>query len=139
MSKHCDIEHALSFHHDKEIKMDFDGGHISSYAGLIALRQFDHQIGFTEQIVARLHDNRNPMRVIHTLMVLVVQRLYALIAGSRDRPFRVLVKVEADGDLTNRRFAVTNRPGRSSSRASMTCSPRVRSEVCSLPNRHNNG
>lgn len=32
-------------------------------------------------------------------------------AGSWDRQFRVIVKVEADAQGTNRRFAVTNRPG----------------------------
>ncbi len=85
MSTHCDIQHAFSFRHDKEIKMDFDGGHISSDAGLIALREFDHRIGFTEQIAAGLHDSRNPLRVIHTIFALVVQRLYALVAGYEDQ------------------------------------------------------
>jgi hypothetical protein len=65
--------------------MYYNGGRISSDAGLSVLREFDHRIGFTEQIVGCLHDNRSPMRVIHTLMVLVVQRLYAIIAGYEDQ------------------------------------------------------
>ena len=92
MSTHCDIQHAFSFRHDKKVHIDFDGGHISSDAGLVALRQFDHQIGFTEQIAACLHDSRNPVRVIHTLMVLVVQRLYALIAGYEDQNDATLLR-----------------------------------------------
>ncbi|MFO8080210.1 MAG: hypothetical protein R6V07_07900, partial [Armatimonadota bacterium] len=52
MSTQCDVQQAFSFRHDKEMKMDFNGGRISSDAGLSVLREFDHRIGFTEQIGA---------------------------------------------------------------------------------------
>ncbi|MFO8081039.1 MAG: IS1380 family transposase, partial [Armatimonadota bacterium] len=85
MSTHCDIQHVFSFRHDKQFCYDFNAGRISSDAGLSVLREFDHRIGFTASIVECLHDSRNPMRVIHTIFVLVVQRLYALIAGYEDQ------------------------------------------------------
>jgi hypothetical protein len=88
----CAVQQAFSFRHDKEVVTDFDGGRITSDAGLVALREFDHQIGFTEQIVACLHDDRNPLRVIHTLMVLVIQRLYALVAGYEDQNDATLLR-----------------------------------------------
>ena len=34
----CAMQTALSFRHDREIRLDFDGGQITSDAGLIALR-----------------------------------------------------------------------------------------------------
>ena len=92
MNAQCAVQQAFSFRHDKEVVTDFDGGRITSDAGLVALREFDHQIGFTEQIVACLHDDRNPLRVIHTLMVLVIQRLYALVAGYEDQNDATLLR-----------------------------------------------
>jgi len=85
VSTHCDAQQHFSFRQDKQICVDFAGGQISSDAGLIALRQFDHLIGFTDQIIACLHDERNLLRVVHTIFVLVIQRLYGLIAGYEDQ------------------------------------------------------
>jgi len=85
METHCEIQTHFSFRNDKEICIDFAGGRITSDAGLIALREFDHRIGFTDQIVQRLHDERHPSYVIHRLRELIIQRLYAIAAGYEDQ------------------------------------------------------
>jgi len=81
----CDIQGAFSFRHDRSICLDFNGGQITSDAGLIVLREFDHRIGFTQSIVQRLHDRRNPCLVVHSLLQLIVQRLYGIVAGYEDQ------------------------------------------------------
>ena len=85
MSTQCDIQQDFSFRHDKELKMEFDGGRITSDAGLSVLRQFDHLIGFSRRIVGRLRDDRHPGYIIHSVFALVIQRLYALVAGYEDQ------------------------------------------------------
>ena len=52
MNTECDIQTAFSFREDREIRFDFKGGQITSDAGLIALREFDHRVRFTQSIVA---------------------------------------------------------------------------------------
>lgn len=85
MSTQCDIQQAFSFRHDRELKMEFDGGRITSDAGLSVLRQFDHLIGFSQAIVRCLRDDRHPGYIVHSIFALVIQRLYALIAGYEDQ------------------------------------------------------
>lgn len=85
MNTECDIQGAFSFRDDRSICLDFDGGQITSDAGLIALREFDHRIGFTESIVERIEDHRNPCFVVHSLLQLIVQRLYGIVAGYEDQ------------------------------------------------------
>ena len=85
MNAECAAQTSFSFRHDREICLDFEGGQITSDAGLVALREFDHRIGFTESIVACLDDARHPSYVKHELAELVIQRLYAIVAGYEDQ------------------------------------------------------
>jgi hypothetical protein len=57
---------------------------VSSDAGILPLRQFDHQIGYSQRFIASLNDARDPERVDHTLAQMVRQRLYGLLAGYED-------------------------------------------------------
>jgi len=77
----CAAQSHFSFRHEREICLDFEGGEITSDAGLVALREFDHRIGFTESLVACLHDDRHPSYVTHELVQLIIQRLYGIVAG----------------------------------------------------------
>jgi len=81
----CAAQSHFSFRHDREICLDFEGGEITSDAGLVALREFDHRIGFTESLVACLHDDRHPSYVTHELVQLIIQRLYGIVAGYEDQ------------------------------------------------------
>lgn len=85
MSAQCALQASFTFRHDREIRVDFEGGQITSDAGLVAVREFDHRIGFSDGIARCLRDERHPSYVVHALMGLVIQRLYALIAGYEDQ------------------------------------------------------
>ncbi len=85
MSTQCAIQQCFSFRQDREIRLDFDGGQITSDAGLLPLREFDHRIGFIDSIVECLDDDRHPAYVKHELPALFIQRLYAIIAGYEDQ------------------------------------------------------
>lgn len=85
VSTECATQASFSFRQDREIRLDFDGGRITSDAGLIPLREFDQLIGFSQQIADCLQDERHPSYVVHALIGLLIQRLYALIAGYEDQ------------------------------------------------------
>jgi len=85
VSAQCAVQQRFSFRQDREICLDLAGGQITSDAGLIALREFNHLIGFTQSIVERLCDDRHPGYIVHALFAVVIQRLYAIIAGYEDQ------------------------------------------------------
>ena len=103
MNTDCDVQTTFSFRDDREIRFDFEGGQITSNAGLIALREFDHRIGFTQGVVACLHDDRHPSYVRHDLSQLLIQRLYGILRSLHDRPllsrYSIAVDVCRSGSL----------------------------------------
>lgn len=50
---------------------------VSSDAGILPVRQFDDQIGYTQRFIACLNDLRDPERISHTAGHMLRQRLYA--------------------------------------------------------------
>lgn len=85
MNAQCDKQLQFSFRHDRRICLDFQGGQITSDAGLISIREFDHRIGFTQSIAACLTDQRHPSYIRHSLSQLLIARLYGIIAGYEDQ------------------------------------------------------
>jgi hypothetical protein len=79
-------EHPMTFGslERRAIVAEFNGGEISSDAGLLLIRQIDQHYGFSEQIAACFTDHRAPSRIEHTLEALVAQRLYGLVQGYED-------------------------------------------------------
>ena len=57
---------------------------VSSDAGILPIRQFDDQIGYTQRLIAGLNDVRDPERISHTTGHMLRQRLYGIIAGYED-------------------------------------------------------
>lgn len=57
---------------------------VSSDAGILPLRQFDHQIGYTDRFIGCLNEVRDPDRIEHSLPELVRQLFYGLPAGYED-------------------------------------------------------
>ena len=57
---------------------------VSSDAGILPVRQFDDQIGYTQRFIACLNDGRAPERISHTAGHMLRQRLYGVIAGYED-------------------------------------------------------
>jgi hypothetical protein len=69
---------------DKATFLDFDGGRLSSDAGLVLLQDPDEQLGFTRALAAVLSDPRNERRVHFTLHDLLKQRVLHIAAGDED-------------------------------------------------------
>ena len=68
----------------KKIEAKFDGGLISSDGGLLLLRKADDKLRLLERVVPCLKDYRQPEFVIHPLLNLLRQRVYAIAAGYED-------------------------------------------------------
>jgi Transposase DDE domain group 1 len=69
---------------DKATLVDFDGGRLSSDAGLILLNDPDDQLGLTRHLAAVLRDPRDPRRIDFTLHDLLKQRVLHIAAGYED-------------------------------------------------------
>ena len=65
----------------KATLVDFEGGRLSSDAGLVLLNDPDEQIGLTRDLAAVLRDRRDPRRIDLTLHDLLKQRVGQLAAG----------------------------------------------------------
>src|SRR5215472_14158205 len=68
----------------KAVDLDFDGGRLSSDAGLVLLNDPDDQCGLTRDLAAVLRDPRDPRRVDFTLHDLLKQRVLQIAAGYED-------------------------------------------------------
>ena len=62
----------------------FSGGHITSDAGLLLLREIDRRCRLTQDIAACLEDSRQAGKVKHELVDLIRQRVYGLACGYED-------------------------------------------------------
>jgi len=83
-----------------------DAGLLTSDAGLLAVRQFDERLGWTERFAACIRDRRE--EPVHSVLSMIRQRVYGVIAGYedgndhdtlRDDPvFKMIAGVLPDGD-----------------------------------------
>ena len=80
----CISQAAFTFYSQGKVRANFDGGQISSDAGLLTLRAFDERHHLTADLAEPLHDARDPERVDHSLLEMLRQRLYAICAGYED-------------------------------------------------------
>lgn len=68
----------------QKILADFDGGAITSDAGVLLLRQADELLGVVDAINDCIVDPRNPVYTVHTQREMLAQRIFAIAAGSED-------------------------------------------------------
>lgn len=73
----------LAFHTQKSLVVENSGGRLSSDAGLLLVREFDERIGLTAQFAVCLNDTRRDPQ--HSLLSMVRQRVYGIIAGYEDQ------------------------------------------------------
>lgn len=66
------------------IEASFDGGDLSSDAGVLLLRRTDERIGLTRAIARVFADERRAASVTHPIHCLLAQRIYALCCGWED-------------------------------------------------------
>lgn len=50
----------------RQIELSFDGGDVTSDAGLLLLQRIDQHLKLTERVAPHLPDDRDPSRVIHS-------------------------------------------------------------------------
>lgn len=62
----------------------FDGGRLSSDAGVLLLRDLDRSLGLTRQLAACFEDRRDPDLVTHSVHTLLAQRVLGLALGYED-------------------------------------------------------
>jgi Transposase DDE domain group 1 len=68
----------------KAVDLDFDGGKLSSDAGVVLLKDIDDHLGLTHDLAAVLSDPRDARRVKFTLHDLLKQRVFQIAAGYED-------------------------------------------------------
>jgi Transposase DDE domain group 1 len=68
----------------KKLTIDFDGGNQSSDAGLILLRQAEKKLGVCQRLADAMPDRRDPSRVRHEMVELVMARAAAISCGYKD-------------------------------------------------------
>ncbi len=68
----------------KPVAVDFDGGDLSSDAGLLPLALADQQMQLTQRLAAAVADPRDPDRIAHSMHDLFRERIYLIAQGYED-------------------------------------------------------
>jgi len=68
----------------RRIEVGFDGGEVTSDAGLLLLRQVERKLGLLKAAAQVLPDPRNPELIVHTTEHLLRQRVFGLCQGYED-------------------------------------------------------
>ena len=76
---------AFDFYNPLPIRVEVSDAPLTSDAGLLPLRQFDHRIGLTRQFAAALNDPRDPDLIDHTFPEMVRSRVFGILAGYADQ------------------------------------------------------
>ena len=77
----------IKLSHDNNIKplhVNFNGGDISSDAGLLLLKEVDRQVGLTQRMAEIIPDTRDQRYIDHSYLVLLQQRIAQIAAGYED-------------------------------------------------------
>jgi hypothetical protein len=69
---------------NKKIEADFDGGEVSSDAGLLFLREVENRVGIVRKIASIIRDRRHPGYVKHQFLNLLKQRIFQIACGYED-------------------------------------------------------
>ena len=68
----------------RAVEFDFDGGRLTSDAGLLLLRQVDSKLGLIDAVNDAIPDLRSPERITHQQREMIAQRIFAIAAGYED-------------------------------------------------------
>ena len=69
---------------NKAVIASFDGGNVSSDAGLLLLKEVEQEIGMIKAIASCINDQRDQRYVDHSLNTLLTQRICQISAGYED-------------------------------------------------------
>src|SRR5437899_1145569 len=68
----------------KKVSVGFDGGQLSSDAGVLVLRGIEKKLGLAARLASCMRDRRNPERIVHPLEEMLRLRMFAIAAGYED-------------------------------------------------------
>src|SRR5882724_2495151 len=68
----------------KKVSVGFDGGQMSSDAGVLLLREVERGLGIAAQLAACIPDRRDPERISHGVAEMLRLRMFAIAAGYED-------------------------------------------------------
>jgi len=111
----------------KPLHADFDGGRLSSDAGILALRAVEQRLGLAAHIAGCLDDPRSPLRIMHRLDEIIRFRMFMIAGGYEDGndanwlrtdpAFKLaLERLPSGADLYQLSPPLTLQPGRRDSR-----------------------
>jgi len=69
---------------NKKISADFNGGTLTSDAGVLLLREVDKHIGLIDAIDKCIPDQRNPFFTVHQQRTMLAQRIFGIAVGYED-------------------------------------------------------
>ena len=69
----------------RPVEIEVSAAPLTSDAGLLPVRQLDEYIRLTEQFTAALDDRRDPILVQQSLLTMVRQRIYGILADYEDQ------------------------------------------------------
>jgi hypothetical protein len=69
---------------DKKVSLDFNGGFLSSDAGVLLLAEVEQHIGLIREMVKVIPDSRDVRYVLHSLTDLLIQRVAQIACGYED-------------------------------------------------------
>ena len=76
---------SFDFFPSRPVEVELSSSPLSSDAGLLPIRQFDERIRLTEQFAAALEDRRHPKFIEQSLLSMVRQRIYGIVADYEDQ------------------------------------------------------
>src|SRR5690349_19578968 len=84
MAEHAPFLPALSPVRGKPVHVAFDGGRLTSDAGVLLLAEIERRLGIAERLARCLEDPRSPERVHHTVPEMIRFRVLLIAAGYPD-------------------------------------------------------
>jgi hypothetical protein len=84
MAEHAPFLPGLSPVRGKPVHVTFDGGRLTSDAGVLLLAEVERRLGLVERLARRLAEPRSPDRVRHTLAEMIRFRTLLIAAGYPD-------------------------------------------------------
>jgi hypothetical protein len=94
----------------KSVVLDFDGGRLSSDAGIVLLKDIDEQLGLTRALAAVLSDPRDAHRIHFTPEDLLKQRVFQIAAGYEDANDANILRDDPIFKLMRDRLPATGAP-----------------------------
>lgn len=68
----------------KKVELDFDGGNVTSDAGVLLLSETEKQIGIIRSLSESIKDSRRSYSVSHSIGEIIAQRVYQIACGYED-------------------------------------------------------